>query len=203
MNTFWHINHQNPLIHTWTRLIKALPYQLHSNGLQQQELTETSNSALYDTASNEQGTKCFLRWNSSWGWLAGRATGHRPTLRKWEKPLWGWSSRHWVRIKQKTAEGFFFFTTSVELPNHLTFFFFLHRDDRKLGVFGLGTREWRLPRLHNLWLQCRPGPGLWLAVGINTSPAKEEQLNVLTVNLKNLFFPSPFCKICQQEALSL
>lgn len=130
-------SHQNPLIHTWTRLIKALPYQLHSNGLQQQELTETSNSALYDTASNEQGTKCFLRWNSSWGWLAGRATGHRPTLRKWEKPLWGWSSRHWVRIKQKTAEGFFFFTTSVELPNHLTFFF-LTSWWQKAGSFWFG-----------------------------------------------------------------
>ena len=108
-------SHCRPLIykhkhtHTRTRRIKALPYQLHSNKLQQQELTEISKSALYttpftktnDTASNEQGTKCLLRWISSWGWLAGRATGHQPILRKWEKPLWGWSSRHWVRIKKK------------------------------------------------------------------------------------------------------
>ncbi len=47
-------SHQNPLIHTRTQLIKALPYQLHSNRLQQQELTEISNSALYDTVHQDE-----------------------------------------------------------------------------------------------------------------------------------------------------
>ncbi len=40
--------------HTRTLLIKALPSQLHSNRLQQQELTEISNSALYDTVHQDE-----------------------------------------------------------------------------------------------------------------------------------------------------
>lgn len=82
---------------------------------------------MNDTASNEQGTKGLLRWFSSWGWLAGRATGHRPTLRKatlrMEFKTFG--------EKQKTAEGFIFFLRYISIaPKPLDVFFFLHCDDK-------------------------------------------------------------------------
>lgn len=113
-------------------------------------LYTTQYTETKDTASNKQGTNCFLRWDSSRSWLAGRATGHRPTLRKWETPLWGWSLWHWVRNiinNNKMLRGFF------SLLHQYTWISFNDfsscRDERKQKKFSVwALREGRLPQFH-------------------------------------------------------
>lgn len=108
-------SHQNPPIHTRTWPIKALPYQLHSNGLQQQELTEISNSALYDTVHQDEWHcikrtrhQMFITVDFLMG-LVGRQshwTSAYPEISHFED---GVQDIGWELNKQtKTAEGFFF-----------------------------------------------------------------------------------------------
>lgn len=102
-------------------------------------LYTTQYTETKDTASNKQGTNCFLRWDSSRSWLAGRATGHRPTLRKWETPLWGWSLWHWVRnINNNKMLRFFFFLCYISILGFLlmTFLHVVMRESKRSFQFG-------------------------------------------------------------------
>lgn len=134
-------------------------------------LYTTQYTETKDTASNKQGTNCFLRWDSSRSWLAGRAAGHRPTLRKWETPLWGWSLWHWVRNIINNNKMLRFFFSLLHQYTWISFNDFSScRDERKQKKFSV----WALKRgettsVPYLWLPCRPGSELWLATDLAKS----------------------------------